>query len=181
MVSRESFESECLSGKISHPCELVDGVVVERQYNSILHGITAGMICGVLGEFVASKEAGTCLIGVGLFVSSELPRVRGMDFAYLSHRRLPRSARPSGFLRTPPNLVIEVFDRQDRWDEMYEKIADYHNTGVDLVWVADPHTRTVKVFPLNAEPFLVHDGQDIDGGIALPGFKAPIAQFFDPE
>ena len=104
-----------------------------------------------------------------------------MDCAYISYARMPRDAQSSGFLRTAPELIVEVFGETNSWDDMNEKIADYHQTGVDLVWVADPHTRTVKVYPLGGEPFLVHDGQEIDGGTALPGFKAPIAQFFDPE
>jgi hypothetical protein len=30
---------------------------------------------------------------------------------------------------------------------MNDKIRDYHEFGVDMIWVAEPETQTVRVFP----------------------------------
>jgi hypothetical protein len=59
--------------------------------------------------------------------------------------------------------------------------ADYHKLGVDMVWVVDPFTRTLKKYPRGGRPEIAHDGSEIDGGRILPGFKVPIARFFEEE
>ena len=94
---------------------------------------------------------------------------------------MPKGERSIGFLRIAPELIVEVFGDKDSWEDMDEKIKDYHRTGVDMVWVAMPQTRTINKFPRRGEPTIVHDGSDIDGGKILPGFKAPIARFFDED
>lgn len=182
LITCDEFERMCLSGEISRSSELIDGEIVIMAPGSLEHGESSGNIFFIISQFVRQRKLGRVLTNeTGLHIRSDNPRSRGMDCAYISYARLPKETQPSGFLRVAPELIVEVFGETNSWEDMNEKIADYHATGVDLVWVADPHTRTVKVFPLNAEPFLIHDGQEIDGGVALPGFKAPIAQFFDPE
>jgi hypothetical protein len=41
-----------------------------------------------------------------------------------------------------------------------EKLADYRQTGVRLIWVIEPSSRTV------------------DGGDVLPGFAVPVGRLF---
>jgi len=91
---------------------------------------------------------------------------------------LPADQEPEGFLTVAPELVVEVLGLKDSWEEMGEKVRDYHHCGVDMVWVADPYTGTVKIFPRGGTPKVVHAGAEIDGGAILPGFKAPVARFF---
>jgi Uma2 family endonuclease len=131
---------------------------------------------------VSAHKLGRVLTGeTGTHIQSELPRCRLADVSFLSYQRAPKGQVPSGFLRVPPELIAEVLSEDDTWTAMEEKIRDYHRTGVDMVWVADPQTRTVRVFPRGGTPSVVHDGSEIDGGAILPGFKAPIARFFDEE
>lgn len=182
LITCDEFERMCLSGEIDQSCELIDGEIVYMAPAGFEQGYASSKISRLLGNFVEPKKLGWVLSNeMGLHVKGREARTRGMDCAFISYVRLPRTSKPHGFLRVAPELIVEVFGETNTWEEIDEKVSDYHATGVDLVWVADPHTRTVKVYPLNGEPFLIHDGQEIDGGVALPGFKAPIAQFFDPE
>lgn len=182
LLTCDEFERMCLSGEITEPCELIDGEIVPMAPSAFEQGFASNKIGMLLGQYVQSKKLGWVLGNeIGLHIKSGASRTRGMDCAYISFKRLPRNKRPHGFLRVAPELVVEVFGETNTWDEMDEKVKDYHRTGVDLVWVADPNTRTVKVFPKKGEPFMVHDGESIDGGTALPGFKVSIASFFDPE
>jgi Uma2 family endonuclease len=59
-----------------------------------------------------------------------------------------------------------------------EKVAEYLETGVMLVWVLDPAFRTVTVYQPNQEPVLFNAGQSIDGGRHLVGFRAKVADLF---
>jgi Uma2 family endonuclease len=180
-ISCDEFERLCLRGELEGPCELIDGEIVSMAPGGADHGEASGNISFVLMEFVRAQKLGRVLLNeTGLHIAGESPRSRGMDCAYISFARWPKSEKIPGFLRAAPELVVEVFGETNTWEELDEKVADYHRTGVDLVWVADPHTRTVKVYPKDGETSLIHDGQEIDGGVALPGFRAAIARFFDP-
>ncbi|MCY3018440.1 MAG: Uma2 family endonuclease [Planctomycetota bacterium] len=182
MVTCEEFEALSLAEKISPRAELIDGEIVEHMGGGYTHSFVTGSICVILGNFVNAHKLGRVLTGeTGMHIRWELPRCRLADVSYLSYQRAPKGAVPSGFLRVPPELIVEVLSEDDTWTDIEEKIKDYHNTGVDMVWVADPQTRTVRVFPRGGMPSVVHDGSEIDGGAILPGFRIPIARFFDEE
>jgi hypothetical protein len=62
------------------------------------------------------------------------------------------------------------------------KVGEYFRAGVRLVWVVYPDQRVVFVYdsPLSARGF--GDGDDLDGGIVLPGFRLGVSDLFgEPE
>lgn len=112
-------------------------------------------------------------------VRSAPDTVRGADVLFISYGRLQAAEDWEGFLRHPPELVVEVFSKDDSWKKMEEeKIADYHAFGVDVVWVVDPQTRTVRLYPRAGEPSILQAADELDGADFLPGFKCPVATFF---
>ena len=44
-------------------------------------------------------------------------------------------------IRTPPLLCIEVLSPDDRMSDTQEKVDDYLQMGVEVVWVVDPRRR----------------------------------------
>ena len=65
-----------------------------------------------------------------------------------------------------------------REGEISEKIDGYLAAGVALVWLIDPHLRTVEIIRPDAEPELVNIRQELSGEPHLPGFRVPVAQIF---
>lgn len=182
LISCEDFEKLALAEKISPWAELIDGEIVDTMSGGYYHSLISMNFAAIMREFVRASKLGRVISNeAGLHIKSELPRSRGADVAFISYKRLPKGERSIGFLRVAPELIVEIFGDKDSWDEMISKIEDYHRTGVDMVWVAEPQTRTIKKFPRRGEPTIVHDGSDIDGGKILPGFKVPIARFFDED
>lgn len=182
MTSCEEFEALTLASKVGPFAELIDGEVVDAMGGGYAHSFVAAKVCMILGVFVDARKLGRVLADeAGMHISSDLPRCRLADVAYLSYQRAPKGQVASGFLRVPPELIVEILSEDDTWTAIEEKIQDYHRTGVDMVWVADPQTRTVRVFPRGGTPSVVHDGSEIDGGAILPGFRVAIARFFDEE
>ena len=47
-----------------------------------------------------------------------------------------------------------------------------------LVWVIDPHDRTITIYRLDAEPELVNIGQELGGKPHLPGFRVAATEIF---
>jgi Uma2 family endonuclease len=115
---------------------------------------------------------------LGLHVNRQERRTRGADIAYISYKRLPPGKPKKGFLTVPPELIVEVFGEEDSWVEIEKKIEDYHNFGVDMVWVAVPDTATVRVYPRGGQAYTLGPDDEVDGGEILPGFRVKVAKCF---
>jgi Uma2 family endonuclease len=80
----------------------------------------------------------------------------------------------------PPDLAVEVLSPSNSAVEIHEKVVDYLTAGTRLIWVVDPHTRTVIVYGSRDESRLLTLGDDLEGGEILPGFRIAIADLFEP-
>jgi Uma2 family endonuclease len=130
-------------------------------------------------DFARRTKLGTVLTNEAGIVTEENPdTVRGADVVYISFKRLPKEQSPSGYLRAKPELVVEVLGQKDTWESLEEKVTEYHTFGVELVWVVDPNTQTVRIYPRNGQSFVAHGIDKIDGGKGLPGFQCQASEFF---
>jgi Uma2 family endonuclease len=178
LVSCEEFEHQCLAGELGR-CELVDGEVINLPPAGPGHSYSCNSFGRIIGNFVAEHKLGRVFSGeAGIHIRRDPPTTRGMDVAYFSYRRLPRGRLPKGFFRIPPELVVEVFGEDSTWEELERKVREYHELGVDMVWIADPGTRSVKQYPRGGQPTLIPSSGVISGGEILPGFAVRVAEFF---
>lgn len=77
-----------------------------------------------------------------------------------------------------PTLAVEILSPSDVKEDTTRKLKLYRDAGVPLVWVIDPDFRTVTVHQPGARPVMVNDGDELDGGGVLPGFRVPVARLF---
>jgi len=179
MLTCEEFEKLCLADELG-PCELVDGEVIPLAPGGPEHSFSSNNISVLLTNFVRRHRLGRVFGNeAGIHTRLDPPCSRGMDVAFFSYRRLPRGNLPKGFFRVAPELVVEVLGEDDTWASMERKVREYHDIGVEMVWLADPETRTVKRFPRGTEPTVVPADGQISGGDILPGFVVPVARFFE--
>src|SRR5262249_15289253 len=75
-------------------------------------------------------------------------------------------------------LAVEVLSPSDRMDRTQRKITDYLQTGVEMVWVADPEARTVTVYRPDRGPRCLGESEEITGEDILPGFRCRVRDFF---
>jgi Uma2 family endonuclease len=78
-----------------------------------------------------------------------------------------------------PTVAVEILSPSDTVEHVQTKIDTYRDAGVPLVWVLDPHFRTVTVYRPTGEPVMLNASQELDGGTDLPGFRVPVARLFD--
>jgi hypothetical protein len=74
----------------------------------------------------------------GVLLAREPDTVRGPDVAFYSHARVPETRYDAGFWGAP-DLAIEITSPSNRASDVQEKVTDYLDAGVRLVWVIDPH------------------------------------------
>ena len=62
--------------------------------------------------------------------------------------------------------------------EMEDKLRDYFDAGVQLVWYVTPSSREVKVHTAPDNLTLLNEKQTLDGGDVLPGFQLELGELF---
>jgi Uma2 family endonuclease len=161
------------------PCELVRGEIVPMSPAGIGHSRVTTNAAAILDAHCRPRQLGRVLSGDAGFVVARRPdTVRAADVAFVSYARLPKGSPEDGFSREPAELVIEVLSKDTSWEEMETKAAEYHTFGVDLVWVLDPQTLTLRSYPRGGSPRLFRDTDEVSADPHVPGFAVPVREFF---
>ncbi|MBY0524306.1 MAG: Uma2 family endonuclease [Gemmataceae bacterium] len=102
----------------------------------------------------------------------------GIDVVYLSAELAAHEPDSTTLIEGVPTLVVEILSPSDTQEDVNEKLDDYLNAGVPLIWVVDPHFRTVRVHRPNSLPELFNTEEELTAEPHLPGFRVPVAAFF---
>lgn len=169
-LTAEEFYAYCV-GKEGR-LELVDGKVVEMPPVNPNHGDLDSVFAGILGPFVRLHQLGRVYINTGFILRRHPDLVRGPDQAFVSAARIAANPPPErGFWPIAPDLALELVSPDDKAHEINEKVQDYLDAGVRLVWVFYPRTRQVHIFRPGAPVEVLRGDAILDGGDVLPGFQ----------
>jgi Uma2 family endonuclease len=105
--------------------------------------------------------------------------VRKPDGSFILLERMSASeVTEGGFVKVAPDLAIEVVSPHDTVYELDEKLLDYQQAGVRLIWVVNPQLRIVRIFHSDGSITQLAEKDDITGEDVLPGFSCPVREFF---
>jgi Uma2 family endonuclease len=157
--------------------ELVDGEIRLSPTGS-RHGLVCVELVLRLGAFIKERHLGY------LFDSStafRLPggNVRLPDVAFVARGRFADEQVPEGFAYLAPDLAVEVLSPRDRTWDMYDKIGEYLDAGVPLVWVIDPKRRKAAVYKSVTDVRVLGHEDFLDGEDVVPGFRCRLADVID--
>ncbi len=159
--------------------DLVYGRVVELPPTGPEHGELDGNLQFYLKLFLREHRLGKLFINTGFVLDADGDLVRGPDQAFVSNERLQRSPRPPrGFWQVVPDLAVEIVSPDDRAQDLADKVADYLEAGVRLVWVVSPRRRQVYVYWPDQPVDVLGPGQGLEGGEVLPGFRLPLDELW---
>jgi Uma2 family endonuclease len=158
-------------------CELVDQTLVEKPMG-FPESYLASEIIRLVGNFVAEHDLGLVTAPDGTL--RLLPGlVRLPDAAFISWKQLPNRKCPRKPIASLiPELAVEVLSESNTRGEMERKLKEYFLAGSQLVWLVDPDSRTVDVHTALDRLVSLHEGDVLDGGDVLPGFRLPLEQLF---
>ncbi len=152
-----------------HKYELVDGEIrVSPTGNR--HGEVIAQLSALLFNFVKPRRLGHVISGDAGF---RLPdkNVRCPDVSFVASGRFPDDKVPDDFGDLAPDLAVEVLSPHDRPRYVLDKVGEYLEAGVRLIWVIDPrHGRAVVYRSLSSVRELGADDA-LDGEDVLPGFR----------
>lgn len=161
--------------------ELVAGRLHEMTLASGGHGRIEMNFAVALAVHVRARALGVVFPSDTGFVLQRGPdTVRAPDVAFVAAGRLPAAGVSwRGFLELAPDLAVEIRSPSDRTRGSRAKVAEYLAAGVRAVWTVDPPRRSVTVHAPGAAPRVLAEGDVLEGGDVVPGFRCTVAELFE--
>jgi Uma2 family endonuclease len=159
--------------------ELVEGELRTMTPTGGAHGVVAGNLLGVLFQHVQAHALGKLFTeATGFQLKRNPDTVRCPDVGFVRADRLPPEGIGPGFLQLAPDLAVEVVSPSDTVSELGEKVDEYAAAGVRVVWIVDPANRTVTIHETGRSVRILREGDVLDGGDVVPGFRYEVAGLF---
>jgi len=171
---RDATEADLLrSPRDGRKYELVDGEVrvspAGMRHGQVILGLTLR-----LAPFVQERGLGH------VFESStgfRLPggNVRSPDLSFVRAGRFENERPPDDFADLAPDLAVEVLSPSDSPRYLLDKVGEYLQAGVRLVWVVDPQRERGAVYRSLTDVRELRREDALDGGDVVPGFSMTLA------
>jgi Uma2 family endonuclease len=158
--------------------ELREAGMTKRNWT---HSNVMGILAQLLNNWKDHLPAphGRVLVGeAGVRLRRNPDSTVGVDVAYVQPTLIPTPDSESTIIEGAPLLMVEILSPSDVQKDIDEKIDLYLENGVKLVWIVDPHDRTVTAYEAAKPPVLFNVAQELTGEPWLPGFRAPVKSLF---
>lgn len=157
--------------------ELIDGLLVEKTYG-IYESIVAVEFACCIANCAKKHRLGRVLGADGMFrLAPSLIRIP--DVSFIAMHKIRDGKFPAGAITSlVPDLAVEVLSSGNTKEEMSDKLQDYFDAGVRLVWYVDPVGHSIDVFTAVDQKRTVREGEKLDGGDVLPGFELDVRELF---
>ena len=153
--------------------ELVDGEIRVSPAGIRHEQITVKLAARLLAHVEADNLG--CVLGSSAGFRLPGGNLRSPDVSFVARGRFEGNV-PEGFSAVPPDLAIEVLSPDDRPRQVLDKVGEYLEAGVRMVWVIDPRKSKAVVYrSLSDVREIVSDG-DLDGEDVLAGFRCRLGE-----
>lgn len=144
------------------------------------HGDATCRVSFYVSGIVYGDNLGTVFAAeTGFLIGRDPDTVKAPDLAYVSYERLPDPV-PDGYVPLAPDLAVETRSPNDTAREVAEKVAEWLDAGVRLIWVVEPRRRTVTTHRTGRSPQVLTAADTLSGEDVLPGLTVPIKNLFPP-
>lgn len=179
VAARKYTPADLLAMPDNKGLELVDGEVVEKPV-SALSAYVEVKICRKLDSYCEAKDFGVVLSSTnGIQCFHDAPnKVRRPDVSVYKKERFTREHMLEGWVSIAPDLAVEVISTNDEAAELNEKVEDYLDAGIPLVWVIDPENEIAMIHRQDGSVAKLHKNDELSGENILPDFTCKIGELF---
>jgi Uma2 family endonuclease len=175
---RELTPDDVLAMSDDRLYELVDGRLAELNVStdsSYIGGNVAHLLKGHCDSpriaHVFPEHGYTCFLG-------KRNRMRRPDVSLILADRMTPEMFGQGFTSIRPDLAVEVISPGDRVYDLREKLDDYRDAEIPLIWIIHPPSRRVEVLRRNGPPSELGPDDELTGEDILPDFRCRVADLF---
>ena len=131
-----------------------------------------------MGVFLRGKDLGRGYAAeTGFLLAQDPDTVLAPDFAFITKARLV-PVRKRGYVPVIPDLVLETRSPSDSAQEVADKVRQWLEAGVRIVWELNLKARVLTVHRPDAEPRPLGPDDTLTGEEVLPGFTLPLRRLF---
>ena len=162
--------------------ELVAGVLVKQMVTSAKHEETVSLVIYRLMTYTHPRHIGRVYASNrGYVTGPDSPATCRMpDVSFVATDRLGPDLLGMLF-NGSPDLAVEILSDSNTRAEIAQKTREYLGAGGKAVWIVDVDARTIIVHTSTAAPQVLNDGDNIQGGAALPDFTCAVAELLPVE
>jgi Uma2 family endonuclease len=168
--------------------EVINGEIVVMSPQGRRHSWIVATFMNTLGDYIDDNNLGR-LLAEASFVLEGDPRerwVRGSrvpDLAFIRRERIETHNAEHPDMDDPwwlaPDLVIEVISPTDTYTDLSQKVGDYLQAGVQLVWMIDPKQRSIRVHsPEQPTGRTLIESESLTVSPVLEGWSLPLSEVF---
>lgn len=164
------------SGQVKY--ELEDGRLIVMAPPGDAHGaaqLKIGALLLHLGEFQGHGKART---ETSIITSRDPDTVLVPNALFVASRSLPIRTSAEGYLETIPEIVVEVRGKNDSRLSIRRKGKRYLAAGFQMVWILDPHAKTVTVLRQGTPQAELPEAALLIAGEFIPGFSVCVGDLF---
>ena len=165
------------SGEEDALYEIIDGERKEIPRMGALAATIASFLVTHLNNYGWARPLGFA-VAEALFQLAPGRPQRRPDLAFVAYADWQPPEEDPPAWAVVPLLAAEVVSPTNTADEIERKLQDYFAAGVRTVWVVYPVLRRVYVYESLTQVRILTEGDELDGGAALPGFRVGIAGLF---
>jgi Uma2 family endonuclease len=156
--------------------ELVDGEIVVSPAG-MYHAEIVIKIVRIIATFLDDTPIGKVFgANVGLILPNG--NLRSPDVSFVRLEKLPNGKSPVTFGELVPDLAVEVLSPSDSPRRVLQKIGEFLECGVPIVWLVDPRAQTVTEFRSLSQTQQFTATDTITAEPILPGFACAVSRFF---
>jgi Uma2 family endonuclease len=160
--------------------EIIDGTQVELPPMSADSAVLASRLAFHLSSHGIPNGIGEAYTETLFKLPLPVDRNRRPDVAFVSYSRWAKHLPPPATNEWDvlPDLCVEVVSPSDRADEIMDKVREYFQAGVRLVWVFYPRHGLVYLYESLVSVRVLTRADTLDGGPVLPGFRLALTELF---
>jgi Uma2 family endonuclease len=172
----------------------IDAAAVDEPLYEVIHGerrelppmgafeVSLGFELGrILGNYASERRLGLVVAEVLFVLNAEAELRRRPDVAFVSYGRWPTRTIPrTEAWDVVPDLAVEIISATNLAEHVDDKLTDYFQAGVRLVWVIYPSSGRIYVHSAPKQVRILDRNDELDGGDVLPGFRVRIAALYEP-
>jgi len=161
--------------------ELLNGVLVKKSAPSLQHQRAVRNLFRALDKFVESSKFGEVLFAP-MGVKFDDYNVLQPDLFFVSNTRKNILKEEGGYVDGAPDMIIEVLSPGSIKRDRMEKKSLYAEHGVPEYWIVDPLNRSVEVYKLVENQYVLDQFVEFEEEISssvLPGFKIKLIEIMN--
>jgi Uma2 family endonuclease len=156
--------------------EVVDGEL-RMSPAGLRHERIVARLITLLAAFVRREGLGDVLGSNVLYVFPSGNK-RAPDVSFVAAGRLT-GIENAVFPQLVPDLAVEVLSPSDSPRQVLDKVGEYLQSGVHLVWVIDPEQRRATVYRSLTDVDHVASADALVGAQVVPGFRCALSELLD--